>query len=509
MGVRPRSLFNARLPIAILGGALAASLALPGIASAQANAGSRGGHDHHHHSTGFALNGLVESFADPALSLFTQGGHIGSQSVPDTSETVQLTSHDGGSGNVLGFRSRSRGCDGSHGSLVRHGRSGDLGAAILPGDVVHVQGYVDNSSGSPVLDATCVRVTPYRSMVGVGTVVSTNGTNVLVAPSFFSNGAAMSNVTVDASQATVSLDGSPSTLGSLLPGDTVAIAGEKDGSIMFAAVVLAYSSAPGIATGKVTSVSGNDLNLNGSAGASTVDASAASIYLNGVPDGSVGQVTDGDQVVALGTAGSDPLAASVVLDVNRDDLFPTGYNPGDQNGPTAPIAAGTVKSVSGDTVDVTLANSGDSHHGTVDGSARQGFGTAGDHRGDSVPVDASQATVTLDGSASSVGSLVSGDTVMIVGMRIEHRFIASDVYAYDNAPQVVTGFLRQVSGSTLTLAGDSGVLVDASSATVYLDNAPSSVSQLARRDLVVAVGTLASGTLSATAVFAFGGQQDS
>lgn len=503
MNRRPRRLLQARLPLAILGGVLATSLALPGIASA---AQALPGH-HHGHSSRFSLFGLVESFTSPELSLFTDGGHIGSQSVSDTSETVQVTSHEAGSGGRIAFGSQRGGCKSGYASHGRHGRGCDGGAPILPGDIVHVHGWVDDSSGSPVLDATRVEVTPNRSMVGVATVVSVNGTSLLAAPTLFSNGSGLHNVTVDASQATVTLGGSPSVVAALSPGDTVAIAGEKDGSIMFAAVVLAYSTAPGLVAGKVTSVSGNDLTLNGPGGSTAVDAGAASIYLNGVADGSIGQVTQGDRVVALGTAGSNPFASSVVFDVNRDDLFPTGYNPGDPNGPAAPIAAGTINSVSGDTVQVTLPRSGEGRHGG--GASRRGFKAGRDRKGDSIVVDASQATVTLDGSSSSVGDLAAGDTVMIVGAVIGDRFVASDVYAYDNSPQVVVGFLRQVLGNTLVLSGDSGTEVDAASASVYLDNAPSGLGELSAPDLVVALGSSSSGTLSATAVFAFGHRGDS
>lgn len=360
-----------------------------------------------------------------------------------------------------------------------------------------------------------------------GTIVSISGTTIDISPTTAGTGGDNSQgdgIAVDASQATVLLDGGPSSVTSLASGETVAVIGEKNDGTMVATTVLAYDNAfaVAVAVGHITAVSGSVLTLSGrgdSGAVTSVDSGAANIYLNGVVGSAVSQLQVGDRVIALGTAGSNPLASSAILAFNSGDQHPTGDNNGNQ-GNQFQVVTGTVVSISGTTITITptpsSASSGGSN-GNGGGSSNGGGNDtvkANDHGSDTVTVDASQATVLLDGSASSVGNLAPGDTIVVIGTRSDGTMTAATVLAYGATSVISVGTLTSVTGSTLNLrARDNQSTVpssvNAGTAKIYLDGtAGATVGQLQTGDLVIAVGATVAGTLDAGAIVAFDQQGD-
>jgi hypothetical protein len=128
--------------------------------------------------------------------------------------------------------------------------------------------------------------------------------------------------TVDASQASVSVDGQPGSLPDITAGETVGVLGAADDGSMLATQVLAFSTTQDTAEGTITQTNGNLLTLSSGDGAGdatfdgssvgTVDVTTSQVFLDGQP-GAAGQLVTGDLVLALGTAGSDPLAATVTF----------------------------------------------------------------------------------------------------------------------------------------------------------------------------------------------------
>ena len=304
--------------------ALAATLGLAGTAAAQTGHSGSAGHQRGAHKSRFSLNGLVLSVHGGVLGVYVQRGEIAGKPVRKLVESVELpaTSH--------------------HGSPARGHR------AVVVGDIVHVSGIASSSNGTESLQATHDNIVTTHSTAVVGSVVSVDGTTLVVAPSRPSggdggggrggglrrDGTDQGNLSIDASQATILVDGTEAVLTDLVANETVAVIGERDDGTMLAATVLGYTTTPSVVEGRLSSVSGSILTLSsGDSGTSTqVDASKAAIYLNGVAGATLSQLASGDKVIAIGTAGSSPLAAATVLDFNAKDDNPTGDNPGHQGG---------------------------------------------------------------------------------------------------------------------------------------------------------------------------------
>ncbi len=466
----------------------------------------------------FSLNGLVQSDSNGVIGVYVARGEIGGGQVRNVVEHVIV---DKASHKAKQARSKHAS------SATVFARAGNGAKAIVVGDIVHLSGRVDQSGGSQTLEATHENIVNTRSTGISGAIVSISGTTIDISPTAAGTGGDNSQgdgIAVDASQATVLLDGVSSSVALLVSGETVAVIGEKNDGTMVATTVLAYDNAPAVAVGHITAVSGSVITLSGrgdSGAVTSVDSSAASIYLNGVVGSAVSQLQVGDRVIALGTAGSNPLAASAILAFNSGDQHPTGDNNGNQ-GNQFQVVTGTVASISATTITITPTPSSASSGGSNGNGGSDGNGNgsgndivkANDHGSDTVTVDASQATVLLDGSASSVGSLAPGDTIVVIGTRGDGAMTAATVLAYGATSAVSIGTLTSVTGVTLTLRtrdNQSTVprSVNAGTAEIYLDGiAGATVGQLQTGDLVIAVGATLTGTLDAVAIVAFDQQGD-
>ncbi len=503
---------------------LAAALAAPATAGAQAFAHQKSGHVRRVH---FSLSGLVQSEHKGMVEVYVEAGRIGNRHLQKVLENVTVgtrglksTKHKAKSGHgqkKAGHRKQPAESRDRRSQLLMAEADRRLARqtrrAPVAGDIVHLAGMAVERHGLQALDATTEDVVNTHAAAVVGTVssvtVTSTSSSLVMTPQTFVSGSEgeseHGHFTIDASQAAVSVDGTVAQLSSLVSGETVVVIGEKYDGSMMAAAVLAFSAAPSIAWGHLVSVSGTTLDLANQSGQSAIDASTAALYLNGASGASFSQLSPGSFVVALGPSGTTPLAATTVLDFNRSDNHPAGDNPQQGNGDNLSTAVfGTIQQISGTTVSISSQ--------PADGAG----GGGGDHAlpadgGGTVNVNAGSASVSLDNSSSSLSSLVAGDTVMVLGSSTEDQLTASSLYAYDNAPSLVSGALSSLTATGFTVVGHEGsqTSVDASSSLVYLDAAPSSLGALANNDFVVVFGAGAPSTFAAEAVFAFNGGQDS
>ncbi|MHB1988934.1 MAG: hypothetical protein ACYCSF_13300 [Acidimicrobiales bacterium] len=502
--------------------ALAVVLAVPASAGAQAlhsgtrHAAARSAHKQaaRQKKVRFSLNGLVQSKTSTKIGVYVANGEIGGKHVRDVLEQVTLQAAGHKVKHSKGHAGKAKRAARALGS----GSTGHDGQSVVVGDVVHVSGNAEDNSGTETLYASHDSVVNTKSTAIVGTItsVSASGTTIEVSTESATPGGDNSQgdpVTVDTSQATVLLDGATSTAAALAAGETVAVIGEKNDGTMVASTVLAYDNSPAIAMGTITGISSGVVTLStkGDSGTTTsLDATSASIYVNGVSGGTLGQLQIGDEVIALGTSGTSSLT---LLDFNSGDNHPTGDNNGDQ-GSQFKVVAGTVSTINGTTFTVVPVSANGNASG---GRGNSGDGQRGaDQNSDTTTVDASQATVLLNGASSSVSALSANDVVVVIGTDGENGVVAASVLAYSPGVAITVGRLTAVSGSTLTVSSgendSSGATsVDASTASIYLDGvANSTVSQLHSGDLIIAVGTTGtSGGFSATAVIAFDQQGDS
>ena len=174
-----------------------------------------------------------------------------------------------------------------------------------------------------------------------GTVSSISGTTLTVTSKGFGQNAAQTAYTVDASNATVTKNGSASTLSNVSVGDTVMVQGTVSGTNVTATSIrdgmmgrmgkMSGGQKPnmGIAShtpaiqgngqpvvgGNVTAVSGNSLTVTNKSNVTyTVDATNATISKTGVASATISNVAVGDSVVIQGTVNGTSIIAASVID---------------------------------------------------------------------------------------------------------------------------------------------------------------------------------------------------
>ena len=134
-------------------------------------------------------------------------------------------------------------------------------------------------------------------------------------------------------------------------------------------------------------------------------------------------------------------------------------------------------------------------------------------------VDASNATVTKSGAASSVSAIAVGDTVMVQGTvsgtSVTAKTIRDGVMQGAGRGSGIFGTVASVNGTTLTVTSKGRMMprqtqnsnntattytVNAGSATVTKNGATSSVSAIAAGDSVAVQGTVSGTTVTATTI---------
>jgi hypothetical protein len=253
--------------------------------------------------------------------------------------------------------------------------------------------------------------------------------------------------------------------------------------------------------GDILTVTSNGYGRNPTPATYTVDATNATVTKNGAAS-SVGGIAVGDMVSAQGTVSGTNVTATTI----RDGMM--GRDMG-QMGMHAPGVFGTVASISGNSL-------------TVTGKVGLG-GTAGT----TYTVDATNATVTKNGSSSSVSNIAVGDTVMVAGTVSGTNVTATAIR--DGMPQgkgpgaasalnstikgngqpVIGGAVTALNGSILTVTNKSNVTytVDATNATVTVAGAASSVGSVNIGDNVIVQGTVNGSSVTASSVVDQGAAQ--
>ena len=174
----------------------------------------------------------------------------------------------------------------------------------------------------------------------------------------------------------------------------------------------------------------------------------------------------------------------------------------------APGVFGTVTAISGNSLTISS----------------KGFGAQA--TATTYTVDATSATVTKNGTASSLGNVAIGDTVSVQGTVSGSNVTATAIrdgmlgrgtgikpgqhatstrpasIIQGNGQPVIGGNVTAINGSSLTVTNKSNVTytVDATNATVAKGNAASSVSNIVVGDNVVVQGTVNGSSVTASSV---------
>lgn len=251
--------------------------------------------------------------------------------------------------------------------------------------------------------------------------------------------------------------------------------------------------------GTVSSVSGDTITMTGRNNTTyTVDATNATVTKDGTSS-SVSAINDGDTIVVQGTVSGDSITATTIL----DGFGGQGNSGGQRMGQGV---FGTVASVNGTTLTVTAKFGMNGATSTV------------------YTIDASNATVTKNGTSSSVSDINVGDMVMVQGTVSGTNVTATKIndgigggfggrgvipphststsVITGNGEPVIGGTVTAINGDTLTVTNKSNVTytVDVTSATVEKGHASSSVSSIAVGDNVLIQGTVNGNSVTATSI---------
>lgn len=207
----------------------------------------------------------------------------------------------------------------------------------------------------------------------------------------------------------------------------------------------------------------------------------------------------------------------------------TGWGMGRGHGPGMMQRAlgvfGTVSAISGPTI-------------TVQGHAPGSPAQSGTNTDTTYTVDASGATVTKDGTTSSVGAIVVGDTVRVEGTVSGTNVTATEIHdglpprggmmgekrGWDgasttprgfgmmgaaiqgNGQPIVGGTVTGVSGNTVSITNKSSVSysIDASNATIIKTGATSTIASVQIGDAVLAQGAINGTSMTASSLMDHG-----
>jgi len=240
-----------------------------------------------------------------------------------------------------------------------------------------------------------------------GTVSAVNGTTVTVTSKGFGANATQTTYTVDATKATVTKNGSASSLANVSVGDTVSVEGTVSGTNVAATAIRdgvgmmgrGIGRAPGV-FGTIASVNGTSITVTskmGPAGSTsttyTVDATSATVTKNGLAS-SVSGIVVGDTVMVQGTVNGTSVTATSI----RDGM-PQGEKGQQKQKSQTPVVQGNGQPVVGGTVtamngtSLTLVNKSNVTY----------------------TVDASSSTVEKAGAVSSLASVSVGDNLLVQG----------------------------------------------------------------------------------------------
>lgn len=257
---------------------------------------------------------------------------------------------------------------------------------------------------------------------------------------------------------------------------------------------------PGV-FGTVSAINGSTLTVtskgfgqNATTTTYTVNATNATVNKNGTSS-SLSAITVGDTVSVQGTVSGTDITATTI----RDGAFGRGgIGPKINTLTQKPNVSGVVASVSGNTITMT-SKIGRNKNATTT----------------TYTIDATNATVTKNGTSSSVSSIAIGDTIMVKGTvsgtnitattirdGIPDKNTVAPMMIQGNGQPVIGGNVTAVNGSIVTVTNKSNVTytVDATNATIEKGNATSSISAVAVGDSVIVQGTVNGTSVTASSI---------
>jgi hypothetical protein len=210
-----------------------------------------------------------------------------------------------------------------------HGKKAPTTAGLIVGDLVELQGTETGSGPTEVFTVTRAEQHAQVAHVFLGTITTVNGTLIQVAKGGEAsddpteNGNGRHGLSVDVSKATVTVDG---VAGTLAVGQTVAILGEADHDAVLAASVYAFTVAPTVLTGEVSTVTGTQVTFGHEDKAVTVDLASVPLIVNGNAGAALTSVPVGAKIVVLGTTTAGVFTPSLAFAFNNADKHPVGWN---------------------------------------------------------------------------------------------------------------------------------------------------------------------------------------
>ncbi len=164
-------------------------------------------------------------------------------------------------------------------------------------------------------------------------------------------------------------------------------------------------------------------------------------------------------------------------------------------GGQGPVISGTVLTVSGNTITV---------------SAKRGLGDKNNSTVTTYTVDATNAKVTKNGTASTVSAIVVGDKLSVQGTITGTNIVAKNIRdgvvqppIRGNGQPIVAGKITAISGNSITITNSSNVVytVDVATAKLVVRGVTSpTISSLAVGDNVVVQGTVNGNNITASSV---------
>lgn len=245
--------------------------------------------------------------------------------------------------------------------------------------------------------------------------------------------------------------------------------------------------------GIVTSISGTTITMTEKKGGPanngttiTVDASKATFTKSG-QSASLSDIAVGDMIMVQGTKSGNSIAA-------------TKIEFGMKNGQEKKGVVGTVVSISGTTITVT------EKMGNPDNNSNSTSATT------TYTVDASNATVSKDGQASSISAIAAGDRIMIQGTKNGTNITATRIeignansfgesIQGDGQP-VVAGTISSINGTVITITNKNlTYTVDASNAKFVVPGVTNpTISNLTTGSTVIVQGAINGTSVTATSV---------
>jgi hypothetical protein len=232
-------------------------------------------------------------------------------------------------------------------------------------------------------------------------------------------------------------------------------------------------------SGSVITVTGKSRAKNSSTTTYTVNAGNATVIKNGASS-SVAGIAVGDSLMIQGAVNGTTITATAI----RDNI------------PQRPGISGTVSAINGNIITVT------------------------DRKNVAYSVDATSATVTKNGDASSISGIIVGDKVMVSGTVNGTSISATAIrdilnqggkakpnpVIQGNGQPLISGSITVISGTNMTVTNKSNVTysVDVSNAKFMKGNATSTLSNFAVGDSVVVQGAVNGNLVTASSVIGTG-----